>query len=61
MNQLNELQKDMAKHYENLNIPWYMDEHNLENKDKIIVVFGADDGEGEKIFQFLRTDNGDNR
>jgi hypothetical protein len=54
--QINELQKNMTKHYDNINVPWYMDGYNSENKDNIIVAFGADDGEGGKVFEFKRND-----
>ncbi|MCX6701839.1 MAG: hypothetical protein NTX96_01425 [Candidatus Zambryskibacteria bacterium] len=53
---IKELQKIMIKHYSGQNNPWYMDGHKEENKNELIVVFGADDGENGKIFQFKRTD-----
>jgi hypothetical protein len=55
LDQIKLLQKNMVKHYETPD-PWYMDGYGLEDKDEIIVAFGADDGEGGKIFQFRRTD-----
>ena len=54
--QLKTIQKLMIKHYDNPNIPWYLDGHEIENKDKIICAFGADDGNKGKIFLFNRKD-----
>lgn len=56
LDQIRLLQKRMVKHYDNPNIPWYMDGRGLENSDDVIVAFGADDGEGGKIFQFSKKD-----
>lgn len=54
--QIKELQKDMIRHYDDASIPWYMDGHNIENENDMIVAFGADDGEKGRIFQFSRDD-----
>src|SRR3989344_5808667 len=54
--QLKELQKAMVKHYDDPNVPWYMDGRGAEDKNDIIIAFGADDGEGGRIFEF-RTDD----
>lgn len=53
--EIRELQKEMTRHYSNVNVPWYMDGVDVENNN-IIVAFGSDDGEGGKIFQFLKND-----
>lgn len=50
------LQKEMIRHFDNPNIPWYMDGYNVKDKDEILVAFGADDGNGGKIFNFKRND-----
>lgn len=52
LEQVKEMQKQMVKHYDDPNVPWYMDGYKEDNKDERIVAFGADDGEGGKIFQF---------
>lgn len=44
MDQIRQLQKNMVRHYDDVNVPWYMDGYNAEDKDEIIVAFGADDG-----------------
>lgn len=49
------IQKLMVKHYED-GTPWYMDGFEVDNHDKIICAFGADDGEGGRIFLFDRSD-----
>ncbi len=54
--EVKELQKQMVKHYDEANIPWYMDGYKENNKDELIVAFGADDGEGGRIFEFRRDD-----
>ncbi len=46
----------MVRHYDDEKIPWYLDGYNINNKNDLIVAFGADDGEGGKIFQFSRYD-----
>ncbi len=56
LKQIRELQEKMTRHYDDTKIPWYMDGHGIDNKNDIIVAFGADDGEGGKIFQFARDD-----
>lgn len=56
LEQVKELQKQMIKHYDDPNIPWYMDGFKEDDKDDLMVAFGADDGEGGKIFQFKRDD-----
>jgi hypothetical protein len=50
------MQEQMVKHYDDPNVPWYMDGYKEDNKDELIVAFGADDGEGGKIFEFRRND-----
>lgn len=55
LDQIKEVQKIMVKHYEDP-VPWYMDGRAVDNKDEIICAFGADDGEGGKIFIFNRDD-----
>lgn len=54
LEQVKELQKAMVKHYDDISIPWYMDGDGVEDKNNIIVAFGADDGKDGKIFQFKR-------
>jgi len=56
LDQVKEMQKQMIKHYDDPNIPWYMDGYKENDKNDLIVAFGADDGEGGKIFQFRRDD-----
>lgn len=56
LDQIKEMQKQMTKHYGDPNVPWYMDGNKENDKDDLIVAFGADDGEGGKIFQFRRDD-----
>lgn len=56
IDQIKEMQKLMVKHYNDPNVPWYMDGYQVDDKDQIIVAFGADDGEGGKVFQFERND-----
>src|SRR3989344_7804775 len=56
LNQIKELQKAMVKHYDDTSIPWYMDGDGVEDKNDIIVAFGADDNEGGKVFQFRKDD-----
>lgn len=48
----------MVRHYDDQKNPWYMDGYKEDNKDDLIVAFGADDGEGGKIFQFWRDNEG---
>ncbi len=54
--QIKELQKDMVRHFQGSETPWYMDGYEIEDPDEIIVAFGADDGEGGKMFQFVKDD-----
>lgn len=56
LEQIKELQKQMIKHYDDVNVPWYMDGYKEDDKNELIVAFGADDGEGGKIFEFRRDD-----
>ena len=56
LDKVKEMQKQMVKHYDDPNIPWYMDGYKENDKNDLIVAFGADDGEGGRIFQFKRDD-----
>ena len=56
LDQVRELQRNMVHHFDDKFVPWYMDGEDLKDKHNIIVAFGADDGEGGKIFQFKRGD-----
>lgn len=56
LDEIKMLQKSMIHHYDNPKIPWYMDGHKVEDTNQMIVAFGADDGEGGRIFQFKRED-----
>ncbi len=56
IDQIKEMQKLMIKHFGDSSVPWYMDGYEVDNKNQVIVAFGADDGEGGKIFQFERND-----
>jgi len=56
LSEIKQIQKLMIKHYDNTNIPWYLDGYEMDNKDKIICAFGADDGNKGKIFLFNRSD-----
>ncbi len=58
LEQIKELQKGMVKHYDDVSVPWYMDGYGVEDKNNLVVAFGADDGEGGKIFQFRKDDTG---
>lgn len=55
LDQIKKVQKIMVKHYEDP-VPWYMDGYALDDKNEVICAFGADDGEGGKIFIFRRDD-----
>ena len=54
LKQIKELQQSMIKHSEDDKAPWYLDGYEIENKNKMLVVFGTDDGEGGRIFMFDR-------
>lgn len=56
LDQVKVIQKLMIKHYEDSSVPWYLDGYEKNDKNKIICAFGADDGEGGKIFLFDRDD-----
>ena len=56
MEEIKRLQKSMTRHYDDTDIPWYMDGYERDNKDKLILAFGADDGEGGKIFTLDKSD-----
>ncbi len=56
LEQIKELQKGMVKHYDDVSVPWYMDGYGVGDKYNLVVAFGADDGEGGKIFQFTKDD-----
>lgn len=56
LEQVKELQKNMTRHDDDESMPWYMDGYGVDDKEDLIVAFGADDGEGGKIFQFSRND-----
>ncbi len=56
LEEVRELQKQMVKHYDDPNIPWYMDGYKENDKNELVVAFGADDGEGGKVFEFRRDD-----
>lgn len=51
-NEIRDLQKQMVKHYDDNNVPWYLDGYSVENKNDCVVAFGADDGEDGKLFKF---------
>jgi cystathionine beta-lyase family protein involved in aluminum resistance len=55
LDEVKAIQKQMIKHFRDP-IPWYMDGYETNNRDKIIVAFGADDGEGGRVFTFDRED-----
>ena len=55
IDEIKQAQKMMIKHYERPQ-PWYMDGYDIKDKNEIICAFGADDGEGGKIFIFRRND-----
>jgi len=56
VNEIKKLQKIMIRHFDDKNVPWYMDGYRVGDKNNLIVAFGADDGEGGKIFRFSRGD-----
>lgn len=55
IDEIKEIQKMMIKHYEGSE-SWFMDGHTAGDPDEIICAFGADDGEGGRIFKFRRND-----
>ncbi len=55
LDEVKQLQKLMVQHYNGKTDPWYMDGYEINNKNNMIVAFGADDGESGKIFLFERT------
>jgi len=56
LDEIKQLQKSMVRHYDDPNVPWYMDGYKENDKDELIVALGVDDGENGKIFQFRRDD-----
>ena len=56
LDQIKELQKSMIKHSVSDKAPWYLDGYEVDNKDKLIVAFGSDDGENGKIYELDRND-----
>jgi len=54
LDEVRELQKGMVKHFDDPSIPWYMDGYRVDDKNELVVAFGADDREGGRIFQFRR-------
>jgi hypothetical protein len=50
------LQKDMIKHAPEDKAVWYLDGYEIANKEKLVVAFGADDGEGGKYFLLERSE-----
>lgn len=54
LDEIKSVQKNMVRHYED-STPWYMDGYEVGNRDKLLVAFGADDGEDGRIFQFDRS------
>lgn len=56
LEQIRKLQNNMIRHYDDTIVPWYMDGYGIKDKNDVVVAFGADDGEGGKIFKFARED-----
>lgn len=54
--QIRDLQKHMTRHFDDSEVPWYMDGYSVQDANKILVAFGADDGEGGRSFEFMRDD-----
>lgn len=52
---IKELQKNMTKHYDDP-VPWYLDGYETDDHTKVFCGFGADDGEGGRLFFFDRND-----
>src|SRR3989338_8938530 len=59
LEEIKELQKSMVHNYDDPDVPWYMDGYDVNDKNKMIVAFGADDGEGGRIFLFERSSKSD--
>ena len=57
LDEIKDAQKQMVKHYSDPT-PWYMDGYAVWDHNCILVAFGADDGEGGRIFNFDRNDQG---
>lgn len=53
--QFRKIQENLIKHYSGPE-PWYTYGFNIEDPSKVIVGFGADDGEGGKVFEFDKKD-----
>lgn len=56
MEDIKKLQESMVKHSLNSKAPWYLDGYEENDKDKMLVAFGSDDGENGKVFIFSRSD-----
>lgn len=52
MEQIKLLQKSMTNHFDDKNIPWYLDGLEIGHESNMVVAFGADDGNNGKIFLF---------
>ncbi|HUC96493.1 MAG TPA: hypothetical protein VMR16_02385 [Candidatus Saccharimonadales bacterium] len=56
LRQIREIQNVLIKHYDDASIPWYLVGSDLNDKKELIVAFGADDGDGGRLFQFRKDD-----
>lgn len=55
IDEVREIQENMTRHHHDPT-PWYLDGFEVDDREKIICAFGADDGEGGRIFLFDRDD-----
>ena len=56
LKEIKDVQKLIIKHWKEQTVPWYMDGYQIGDKNKIIIAFGADDGNNGQIFIFNKTD-----
>lgn len=55
LDEIKEVQKLMVRHFDSPE-PWYMDGWAVGDRNRVICAFGADDGEGGRVFFFNRDD-----
>ncbi|MFC1598742.1 hypothetical protein ACFL2U_01915 [Patescibacteria group bacterium] len=55
LDKIKEIQKNMVKHYSDP-VPWYLDGQLIDDEKQRICAFGADDGQGGRIFKFNKKD-----
>jgi len=50
--EIKKVQTMIVNHWKGEEAPWYIDGYDINDKNEIIIAFGADDGNKGKIFQF---------